>query len=418
MGRLAMLSTGEEVLHGDITDTNAAWLSQLLYESGFPLSRRVTVGDGLSDLSAVMAQMATEFDVVIVNGGLGPTSDDNSTLAFAEAFSLPLLQNQHWLTTLRQRYAAMGREMPPANIKQALLPEGAELLDNPVGTACGYAHLVQGCWFFFTPGVPHEFFKMVEQQVLPRLSQRLTPTNHYCSRFYSFGLSESGLEQTFSDLGLPPSYTLGYRSALPFIEVKLFGPDGQARTIVEQQIARRLGDNLVGQNHDLLTQLALLIAEKQPQCRLGVAEQFSGGYLAQWLTSHIALRKNLNQAWVLPQDTPLTLAEQNPLAAALALATAAKERTGSDIGLAIGPSHEGDITVAIATPTGDFGQHLQPRRQYGFEDWRKMAATVVLDMLRRYYSERPMFGQFESLQRINDIHLPPVAHCDQSPNHI
>ena len=134
-----MLSTGDEVLHGQIIDTNSAWLADCFFQQGLPLHSRTTVGDNLDSLVTTFLERSQHADVVIVNGGLGPTSDDLSAMAAAIAAKVPLVEHPEWIAVMESYFVARGREMPATNRKQAMLPANAELIDNPVGTACGFA---------------------------------------------------------------------------------------------------------------------------------------------------------------------------------------------------------------------------------------------------------------------------------------
>ena len=197
MINVEMLSTGDEVLHGQIIDTNAAWLADLFFEQGLPLTRRNTVGDNLESLVNVLRERSEHADVLIVNGGLGPTSDDLSALAAATAKGEGLVLHEEWLAQMERFFSERGRVMAPSNRKQAEIPASAELVDNPVGTACGFAITLNRCLMFFTPGVPSEFKVMVEQQILPRLRERFTlPEPPLCLRLTTFGRSESDLAQS------------------------------------------------------------------------------------------------------------------------------------------------------------------------------------------------------------------------------
>lgn len=169
MLKVEMLSTGDEVLHGQIVDTNAAWLADFLFHQGLPLSRRNTVGDNLDDLVTILRERSQHADVLIVNGGLGPTSDDLSALAAATAKGEGLVLHEAWLKEMERYFHERGRVMAPSNRKQAELPASAEFINNPVGTACGFAIQLNRCLMFFTPGVPSEFKVMVEHEILPRL---------------------------------------------------------------------------------------------------------------------------------------------------------------------------------------------------------------------------------------------------------
>jgi competence/damage-inducible protein CinA-like protein len=230
MINVEMLSTGDEVLHGQIIDTNAAWLADLFFEQGLPLTRRNTVGDNLESLVNILRERSEHADVLIVNGGLGPTSDDLSALAAATAKGEGLVMHEEWLAQMERFFTERGSVMAPSNRKQAEIPASAELVDNPVGTACGFAIKLNRCLMFFTPGVPSEFKVMVEQQILPRLRERFTlPEPPLCLRLTTFGRSESDLAQSLDHLQLPPGVSMGYRSSMPIIELKLTGPATQKR---------------------------------------------------------------------------------------------------------------------------------------------------------------------------------------------
>ncbi|MGO3912155.1 molybdopterin-binding protein, partial [Huaxiibacter chinensis] len=127
MINVEMLSTGDEVLHGQITDTNAAWLANFFFEQGLPLTRRNTVGDSLDALVSILRERSEHADVLIVNGGLGPTSDDLSALAAATAKGEELVLHTEWLAQMERFFTERGRVMAPSNRKQAEIPASAEL---------------------------------------------------------------------------------------------------------------------------------------------------------------------------------------------------------------------------------------------------------------------------------------------------
>ncbi len=263
--KIAMLSTGEEVLHGDIVDTNAAWLSSLFYQQGFSLTKRSTVGDKLSGLIEEFLMLSFNNDVVIVNGGLGPTTDDMSAEAAAKAADCKLVLCKAWLERLESMYARRGIPMPDSNLKQAMLPETAEVIDNPIGTACGFKMQINDAIFYFTPGVPSEFKLMAETQILADLKRSFPHVQGAsCHRIYTFGLSESGISDKLDPIKLPQDYELGYRSYLPFIEVKLFGPNDQLdqRLKLIQLISNHLESNTVSINVPMVTHVGQLLVEK------------------------------------------------------------------------------------------------------------------------------------------------------------
>ncbi len=409
MLQVAMISTGEEVLHGDIVDTNAAWMSQLFYQHGFKLSNRSTVGDDIDALVAEIQHQTQTASIVIVNGGLGPTSDDISSEAAARVLNTSLVMSNYWLERMQARYLEQGREMPASNIKQAMLPTGAQLIDNPVGTACGFFIEVNKSIVLFTPGVPSEFKVMIEHQILPRMKQwHPLVESSECSRLLTFGLSESGIQDNLQQLRLPAGFSIGYRSSLPFIEVKLFGPANDSnRFSVLERIYHLLGDNVVSVDESMLPNVGALLNEFS--LNLTVAEQATGGWLTNWLQEDEQVRANMKQGWILSSQIDQQMAGQDPLAAALALAAATRERTGTAIGLASGPMLQNKVAVALSTPYGEWGQLVSLKRNYSYNDMRAILSTLMLDMLRRCLEKKPMFGQYESLNRESEIYVPLSA---------
>ncbi|PKF51361.1 competence/damage-inducible protein A [Enterovibrio nigricans] len=405
-----MLSTGEEVLHGDITDTNAAWLSRRCFEEGFSLHRRVTVGDAIDDLAIELVRCSQVSDVVIVNGGLGPTTDDLTTEAMAMAMDVDLELNPHWLTVLKERFEKNGRTMAKSNIKQAMLPEGAELIDNPVGTACGFKAELNGCQMFFTPGVPSEFKQMFDNEILPTL-QALYPNTYRreIQRLYTFGLGESLLNDRFESVELPEGFELGYRSALPFIEVKVFSPRQHSEiSLVTEAIKLAIGDNLVGDGEPLLDTVGNVLSDMR--FRVAVAEKFTGGYLTNWFNQNIDTQNALVQGWVLSESSLAAESDYNPLAAVLAMATAARENAGVDIGLASGNVEAGRVALGLSTSLGDWGVIVKARRSLEHEDFRCYASTMMLDMLRRYLLDKDMFPEISALATLESLHIPVDIH--------
>ncbi|MGC9423823.1 MULTISPECIES: CinA family nicotinamide mononucleotide deamidase-related protein [unclassified Vibrio] len=407
MLKIAMLSTGEEVLHGDILDTNAAWLSRLFFDNGFSLHKRSTVGDSQAILTEELLMLSFNNDVVIVNGGLGPTSDDLSAAAAAQAAEQALVLFPEWLTKLEAFFAHRQKTMPESNIKQAMLPEKATILDNPIGTACGFKMQINDCWFYFTPGVPKEFIRMVNEQILPDLKQQFPQqVGLECSKLYTFGSSESGLSDQLDKLQLPEGYTLGYRSYLPFIEVKLFGPrhDLTKRIKLMQIIHSLIEPYVVSIDQPMLEHLGHLMSDKG--LSLSIAEQATKGWLSQWLLSNAQIDQLSGHSWILSHQVASELVEKEPLAAIFALAGATKDKCATDLALVTGPLHQDTFCVALSTPQGEWGQQLTFNRTYSLSEQRELIGTIAGDMLRRYLSGKTVFTQYGSVSVIKEMHLP------------
>ncbi|WP_341663164.1 CinA family nicotinamide mononucleotide deamidase-related protein [Vibrio sp.] len=407
MLKIAMLSTGEEVLHGDIVDTNAAWLSEKFFQRGFSLSKRSTVGDSKSALVEELMMLSFNYDVVVVNGGLGPTTDDVSAEAAAQASGSELELYSQWMDKLEKHFAARGMDMPESNRKQAMLPRGAVILDNPIGTACGFSLTFNDCDFYFTPGVPSEFYLMVESVILPKLNERHGNVIGFdCSKLYTFGLSESYLSDLMDKVELPDGYTLGYRSYLPYIEVKLFGPkdDTDNRVKLLKIIHDLIEANVVSVDEPLEDCVAHLITEKGKS--ISTAEQSTYGQLIRWLNSNDQTAHYCEHGWVLGERMDVGDSSNDALAAILALAGATREKCLTDIALATGKIKDQTFSVAIATSEGEWGQTLSFNRSLTRDDRVAVITTVAADMLRRYFLSKGMFPHYSSLTRAKEIYVP------------
>lgn len=387
MLRVEMLSTGDEVLHGQIIDTNAAWLADYLFQQGMPMSGRETVGDNLSSLIETLQERSHIADVLIVNGGLGPTSDDLSAQAAARACGVELVEHAQWLAHMEAYFAERGRPMAASNRKQAQIPANAELLDNPVGTACGFALKLNRCILFFTPGVPSEFKVMVEQQIVPRLRERFTlPSPPLCLRLTTFGTSESDLAAELDGMPLPPDVVLGYRSSSPIIELKLTGPVTQ-RAAMEQaweRVRQVAGDNTLFEGTIGLP-AALTQRLNQQGLKLALSEQFSAGLINLQLQTEGA---PLAGGELLPSHCVETLETT------LARARSLSELTGAQLALAVSAMNGNQVSVALHTPKGGIGQTVRYQAaRHGLRLRQESVAMLALDMLQRWLNGGPVCGK-------------------------
>ncbi|MFH0725257.1 MAG: CinA family nicotinamide mononucleotide deamidase-related protein [Pseudomonadota bacterium] len=287
-----ILSTGEEVLNGVIVDSNAAYISQILDDTGLRVRRHNTVGDDLDSLVSIIGEIGGRADITIVTGGLGPTTDDLSAEAAAKAAGVSLLLDQTALDHLLAYFQKRNLQMNVANKKQAYFPEGSDRLDNPVGTAPGFAMTIGRCRFFFLPGVPFEMRKMMADRVLPEIRARfgeLPPCN--ITRVLStFGLPEStvshrleGFDKAFPGVGL------GFQVKYPAILVKLYKRGENEQTcretvsLAEAWVRERLGRSIVSREGEgMEVVLGRLLSEQK--ATLAVAESCTGGLIANWLT--------------------------------------------------------------------------------------------------------------------------------------
>ena len=398
MLNVEMLSTGDEVLHGQIVDTNAAWLADFFFNQGLPLTRRNTVGDDLDALVAILRERSEQADVLIVNGGLGPTSDDLSALAAATAKGEGLILHPEWLETMTRFFAERGRPMAESNRKQAEIPASAEMINNPVGTACGFAIQLNRCLMFFTPGVPSEFKVMVEQEILPRLRQRFTlPDPPVCLRLTTFGRSESELAQSLNPLTLPPGVVMGYRSSMPIIELKLTGPANQrdAMLALWPEVRKVAGDSLIFEGTEgLPAQIARCLQERQLSMTL--SEQFTGGLLALQLSRAGA---PLLASEVVP-------AQEETLAQAARWAAERRINHFAGLALAVSGQENDQLNVALATPDGTFALRVKfSATRHSLAVRQEVCAMMALNMLRRWLNGQPLASEHGWINVVDSLSL-------------
>lgn len=398
MLNVEMLSTGDEVLHGQIIDTNAAWLADFFFNQGLPLTRRNTVGDDLDALVAILSERSEQADVLIVNGGLGPTSDDLSALAAATAKGEGLILHPEWLETMTRFFAERGRPMAESNRKQAEIPASAEMINNPVGTACGFAIQLNRCLMFFTPGVPSEFKVMVEQEILPRLRQRFTlPDPPVCLRMTTFGRSESELAQSLNPLTLPPGVVMGYRSSMPIIELKLTGPANQrdAMLALWPEVRKVAGDSLIFEGTEgLPAQIARCLQERQ--LSLTLSEQFTSGLLALQLSRAGA---PLLASEVVP-------AQEETLAQAARWAAERRINHFAGLALAVSGQENDHLNVALATPDGTFALRVKfSATRHSLAVRQEVCAMMALNMLRRWLNGQPLASEHGWINVVDSLSL-------------
>ena len=380
--RIEIISTGDEIVTGLVVDTNAAWLSALLLEQGWQVRRRLTVGDNLADLKAALQESASRAEVVLVCGGLGPTADDLTAQAAAEAFGQPLTLFPDWLATMAERYASRGRTMAQSNSKQAWLPRGCEILDNPVGTACGFlvSHPASHgqSRLFFTPGVPFEFKQMVREQILPRLKALAgEETDTELRRFYTFGISESALSDKLDAAPWPASIELGYRSSMPLIELKLIG-HGASAADMDAAEARLLGEItpwLVGQGNEEPAQQILSLLGARP---LYLQEGESRGALLAMCHPHPGLEASFSHSLPCELDH-LTCSGREP-------------------SLTIGSAGPGGVPLLLCADGQRIGQRVKLSHPDP-ESGRRILAFAALDMLRRHLQGLPVLADYLTLTR-------------------
>jgi nicotinamide-nucleotide amidase len=285
----AVLSIGTELTRGELVNTNAAWLGEELTKLGFEVVEHVTVDDDLNRIVTLTRSFAAKHRVVIVTGGLGPTSDDLTTAAAAQAAGVELLRDESVVEGIRQRFEAFGRVMPESNAKQGDFPEGAEILSNARGTAPGFAMVLGQARFFFLPGVPREMKHIFNESIVPAIAALAEPRTHQ-EHLRTFGMTESGVAEALA--GLEKAHeglTIGYRAHFPEIEVKVHVradsvAEAERRSLsIADEVRALLGDAVFGGRADSFAGVVGKALRDKGKT-LAVAESCTGGQVGEMLT--------------------------------------------------------------------------------------------------------------------------------------
>ncbi len=293
--RVSLVSTGEEILRGEVLDTNASFASELLDDNGFSIYRRYTCGDEPKEIQETIHDAVRDADVVIICGGLGPTLDDRTVDAVSAVLSRPVETDENFVLELKTLFKKMGIKFSSNQARQARRPENAEFIPNPHGTAPGIIAVTDdGKLLFCLPGPPREFKPMMKDRVLPRLLQHATSlgqnTQATTVTLRAFGAGEGLLAEMLGDLESEiKGLRLGFRAALPEIHIKLrmTGLDTddteKALTMAQDLVRQRIGRFLFGNGEKPMAEVVLDLL-KDKNMTLAVAESCTGGLVAKLLT--------------------------------------------------------------------------------------------------------------------------------------
>lgn len=387
--RAEIISIGTELLLGEIIDTNAAWLAQQLAAIGVDVYYRTTVGDNVGRIASSIQLGLGRADVIITTGGLGPTVDDMTREAIAQAVGVPLVLSDELVEQIRERFAKWGRTMSDNNVRQAYIPQGATPIENPVGTAPCFIVNQNGHYVFVLPGVPREMKFLTESRVLPWLRETMGDSSIILSKtLRTCAVGESLIDEKITDLELESNPTVGLAAHPGQTDVRITAKAAtraEAEKLIAEMEARvreRLGDWIYGVGDETVEQvLARLLTARQKT--LAIAESNTQGKIAERLGATpegLQITSSLMQ--VSDDQVNDRYAEE--------VANALRASSGADIALAIVSSmgnqdmylaDTGKTSVAISTgektrsytyPVGGMGEMAQM--------W---TAVRALDILRR-----------------------------------
>ncbi len=403
-----VLTIGDELLRGEIVDSNKSFLSDRLLSLDIETHYHASVRDVPADMTDAFRRAAERSDVVLVSGGLGPTRDDLTSEVLASSFGRKLVRNEEALEGIRAFFRAAGREMTENNATQADFPEGAEVLPNPIGTAPGFMIEEQGTLFFSLPGVPREMMRMMDEQVLPRLASRAGGGRVVRARILrTFGTGESMLDDQLKDVAAEGDVSLGFRTSFPdnYLRPVARGAnveEAEARLDrVCDEIRERLGAIVYGEGDDTLPMVVGRLLTEHGKT-LAVAESCTGGLIAEQITEvpgssgyflgGVVAYSNEAKARFLGVPESV-IAEHGAVSEPVvrAMAEGVRERFGADLGVATtgisgpdGGTEEkpvGLVHIALARDESTHAEHFVfPLDRHRH---RRLTAQAALDWVRR-----------------------------------
>jgi nicotinamide-nucleotide amidase len=406
--RCSVVAVGTELLLGQIVDTNSSWLGEQLAAAGIDSLFQVKVGDNLARIVATLRSTLAEADAIIICGGLGPTHDDITREAIAEIMGVELEMNDEVALVIDQLFTSRGRRMPQNNLRQAMVPKGAKIIEQRRGTAPGLICPVGEKVMYAVPGVPFELYEMFERAILPDLLARSGEASVIKSRVLrTWGDSESGLNErlvgVINELEKVGNPTLAFlASGWEGIKVRL-----TAKANTEDQAIELLDTwdaKVRGQVEDLVfgvdaqnMESVVLQKLREKKLTLGVAESVTGGLVAGRLTA-IAGASDVFRGAIVSYDSEIKFDLLNVTNGLVVSESAAKEMAigvrktlGSDIGLALtgvaGPAEQdgvkvGTLCVGLAMPNGDV-RSTTFSLPYGREQMRQFSVISALNFLRQ-----------------------------------
>ncbi len=417
--RVELLCTGDELVTGLITDTNSPWFEARLFELGVKVERILLVGDVRPDITQALLEVASRADVALVSGGLGPTMDDFTLECAAAAAGRSLVEEPRALEWLRERYAKRNIPISAGALRMARVPQGAEVVRNPVGSAPLVIFRLGRCRLFFVPGVPREYKALAEGEVLPRIRAALETDPERVYRAFrllkTVGIPESQLDAKVAPL-VPqhPQVVFGFRTHAPENHLKLMATastqaEADAALAAAEAASRQvLGTAVFGvDDEEYAPVLAKLLT--QAGATLATAESCTGGLIAQQLTAvsgssaffiggAVSYSEKMKMAWVgVPAEV---LARHTAVSreTAVAMAEGVRAACGTTYGLSVtgyagptGGTPEDPVgTVYCALAAEGRPTHCERFSLMGDRDRvRLFAATSALELLRQRLLARP-----------------------------
>ena len=419
--QVSLLLTGYELMNGDIIDTNSIMFAEQLNNIGLSIHKKTTIGDDSEQLCSEIVQLSQSADLLIINGGLGPTIDDLTSPALAQACGVDLHLEPQAHLHLKKWAEKRKIMLNEPNLKQAYLPRGCKIIANATGSAVGFSMILGKCLILCTPGVPSELAQMLKDEIIPNLQQHFPEvTKPSIYRLQTFGVGESTLQAIIDD-NLPnwsKDLTIGFRAAMPLLEVKLAPLNSQgvkALASYQRALNQLLGDHIlhIGKSDKTtIAEYVVPLLTKSAQ-KITVAESCTGGLIASQITAiagssavfeagYVTYSNDMKTKMLDVPSATLTNHGAVSEATVLAMAKGALEKSNADYAIAVsgiaGPDGgttdkpTGSVWIAWGTKeTLQAKYHYIPlaRRQF-----QQVVAARGLDLIRRMLinsKERPNY---------------------------
>ena len=409
--KVALLLTGNELMSGDTVDSNSSRIAISLGERQIAISKKITVGDDQELLRESLRALCQDAGVVIINGGLGPTEDDLTAEVVADVLGERLTDHPKAIKHLEEWCEKRGLELNASNLKQAHLPESADIVDNPIGSAVGFAVEIGESLVITTPGVPVELTAMLPE-IGQRVAQRVGSGTTYIRRLQTFGIGESTIQELVNERNQdwPEGVVLGFRSGLPQLELKLQVDDEallEKRDQAEQLLLELIGDHVIGEDGDQLA-MALQRVLVEKRMTLTTAESCTGGLIASLITKEAGSSQVFGAGFVTYANTAKqqvlhvsedTLNSHGAVSEGVvrAMLLGALTKANADIGIAVsgvagpgGGSEDKPVgTVWLAWGTKDKNDAIRLQIPGSRERFQILVAAIGLDLMRRQLLELP-----------------------------
>lgn len=403
-----LLTIGDEILYGQIVDTNSQWMSVELSNAGIKVIRKTTVGDQEGEILAAFAEAEKRADIVLITGGLGPTNDDLTKPCLAKYFNCEVKIHEEALAEVMEFFKSRGRELTEINRQQAALPVCCEKVTNVLGTAPGMWFERNGKVFVSMPGVPHEMKRMMTDLVIPKLKKTFNTPAIYHKVIRTVGIGESFLAEKIAEWenSLPPYIKLAYLPSLGEVRLRLTGigdaTDALAKEteVLTEKLRERIGQFIYGYGEEPLeVAVGKMLLDKK--LSIAVAESCTGGYLSHMITS-VPGSSSYFLGSIIPYDYAIKMRQLGVKPETLEQYGAVSEETIREMANLVRAKFNTDIGVATsgiagpggATPEKPVGtvwiaysdKHQTVTRKLQLSKERllniKMASVAVLNLVR------------------------------------